>query len=178
MSIVGCAARCGAALRAWTAAMAALTSAACFPTIHTARVDLGFRLDAGATVLADRRPDEPTDYAAYVAPVYGIGHRVEIGVPIGVYMQHGLRPTQSQTGERQLLLLPYMKLALHDTSSRHHAALLVQSAALIIPSIFGVRYGRDMGSWEPQAGITVIRSGGPSGDDPVVTRYQQLRQSL
>ncbi len=148
-----------------------LPAIACFPTFHTAQVDPGFRLDAGASVVADRARDEPADYVAYAAPAFGLGHRLEIGLPIGVYMQDGLR-------SRQLLFLPYAKLALHERDARDHVALIVQSAALVIPSIFGLRYGHDFGNWEPIAGVTVIKSGGPAGDDPVVTRYQQLHQSL
>ena len=136
-----------------------LPAIACFPTFHTAQVNPGFRLDVGASVVADRARDEPADYVAYAAPAFGLKHRLEIGLPIGVYMQNGLQNRPDATGQRQLLFLPYAKLALHQRDARDHVALIVQSAALVIPSIFGLRYGHDFGNWEPIAGVTVIKSG-------------------
>ncbi|MBL0171724.1 MAG: hypothetical protein IPP90_13565 [Gemmatimonadaceae bacterium] len=159
----------------------ALGSTACFPTFHNARIDPGFRLDAGATTIRDQPRDnqpQPPDYLATVSPAVGFGHRLEVGVPIGVYMANGLRRQQGVYTERGMVVMPYAKLALLDATSRDHLAVFVQTSALIIPSIAGIRYGRDYGTWEPHAGLTVIQSGGPSGDDPVITRYQQLHQSL
>lgn len=50
--------------------------------------------------------------------------------------------------------------------------------AWFLPANVGLRYGRDFGAWEPHAGVSVIFSGGPAGDDPVVTRYQENGQML
>jgi hypothetical protein len=41
-----------------------------------------------------------------------------------------------------------------------------------------VRYGRDLGWWEPYGGVTWVFSGGRAGDDPFVTRYQEHQQTL
>jgi hypothetical protein len=164
-----------------SALIAALITSACFPTFHTARVDPGFRLDAGFTALADQRRNDARqgpDHIVYVAPVYGFGRRVELGVPVGWYFEEGLGARgEPYDYDRQFMVWPYVKLALNEPASRNHVALIGQSA-LIGPANIGLRYGRDLGGWEPHAGVSFIFSGGPAGDDPVVTRYQELRQSM
>ena len=157
----------------------------CMPTLHTARIDPGFRLDAGVTVLADQPRErtqdspapQPTDYAFYVAPVYGFSDRVEIGLPIGAYRGNGLRGTSRYPAKSVRMILPYAKFAMLDRASRHHAALLLQ-ATFFVPAIAGFRYGYDFGTWEPHVGVSAILSGGPGGDDIVESRYQQKAQRL
>lgn len=154
----------------------------CFPTFQTARVEPGFRLDAGLVVLADQqRNGEPqgTDGLLTVAPVYGFGERLELGLPVGVYWEEGIGRSGYGTGtqSRNFVILPYAKFALLEPRARDHLALIFQGAG-ILPGNLGLRYGRDLGSWEPQIGLTWIISGGPAGDDPVITRYQESNQSL
>ena len=146
---------------------------ACFPTMQTARIDPGLHLDAGVTRLGDQvRNGEPQgdDYLAYLAPSIGIGDRVEVGLPVGFYHQDGL-------DDRYALLMPYLKLALLPPASRDHLAVVAQGW-LVLPANLGVVYGRDLGSWEPQMRVSWIFSGGPAGDDPFVTRYQEAGQSM
>jgi len=159
---------------------------ACFPTMQTARIDPGLHLDVGVTYLGDQvRNDEPqgVDLMAYVAPSLGIGDRFEIGLPIGVYLEEGLESLESDALEqfgqspRMLVLWPYLKTALLPRDSRDHLAVIVQGA-WFVPANVGVRYGRDLGSWEPYAGVSLIFSGGPAGDDPAVTRYQEAGQTI
>jgi hypothetical protein len=174
--------------RAPIAALAAapLLLAACFPTMQTARIDPGFHLDGSVVVLGDQeRNGEPqgTDIVAAIGPSYGFGDRFEVGVPVGLYLEEGLESLGSDwesefgTSPRQFVLWPYLKTALLPRGSRDHLALHVQGAWLV-PANVGLRYGHDLGSWEPHAGITVIFSGGAAGDDPFVTRYQEEGQFL
>lgn len=164
-----------------TLVAAAPLFAACFPTFHNARVDPGFRIDAGFTALGDqRRNDEPqrADHIVYVAPVYGFGRRVELGVPVGWYFEEGIGNGGGPYNyDRQFMIWPYVKFAMNEPTSRHHLAMIGQSA-LIGPANVGLRYGRDFGAWEPHVGVSWIFSSGPAGDDPVVTRYQELGQNM
>ena len=61
-------------------------------------------------------------------------------------------------------------------ASDHLAAVL--QGAWFAPANIGLRYGHDFGTWEPHAGLSLIFSGGPAGDDPFVTRYQEKGQLL
>ncbi len=164
----------------------ALLLAGCFPTLHTARVDPGLHLDAGVAYVSDQeRNGEPQgpDYIAYVGPSLGIGDRVELGLPVGIYLEEGFASLGSDalerfgTSPRSLLVVPYAKIALLPSESEDHLAAVVQG---IFPPLFnaGLRYGRDLGSWEPHVGASVVFSGGPAGDDPFITRYQEAGQFL
>lgn len=140
----------------------AIGLAGCFPTFHNARIDPGFRLDAGATTIRDRpRGGEPhrADYLAYVSPAVGFGHRLEVGVPLIWYAESGLR--RQQGGSAGPGLMFYTKLALLEATSRDHLAVFVQGGLPVIPvpTMAGIRYGRDRGTWEPHAGLTFIASG-------------------
>jgi hypothetical protein len=153
--------------------------AACFPTFQSARVEPGFRVDAGVTYIADQTRDnshQEADIMATITPAYGFGRRVEVGLPISVYWEHGLRPAD-HSDSRGIVPAPYAKIALLNRDSVNHLSLTLQSA-FILPGSVALRYSRDLGAWEPQIGLAKIFSGGPAGDDPVVTRYQQARQSL
>lgn len=166
----------------FAAGVAVLCASACFPTFQAARVEPGFRLDAGLVVLTDQERNgtpQGTDGLLTLAPVYGFGERLEVGLPVGVYWEEGLGQGGygSGTQSQNLVVLPYAKLALLDAGSPHHLSLSLQAAG-ILPGNIGLRYGRDMGKWEPQVGLTWIFSGGPAGDDPIITRYQEKDQSL
>jgi hypothetical protein len=148
---------------------------ACFPTFQSARVEPGFRVDAGVIALADQPRNgasQRPDYIATITPAYGFGRRFELGLPIGAYAADGL-----QTRSKLLLVLPYAKVALLDPAWRDHLSLTGQ-AAFFLPANVSLDYGRDLGAWEPQVGVSYILSAGPAGDDPIVTRYQQQAQSL
>lgn len=110
----------------------------------------------------------------YAGPVYGFGRRVEFGIPVGTYLEEA---TSADRYQRNFVMWPYLKLALLEPDSPHHLAVIAQSA-LIAPANLGVRYGYDLGAWEPYAGVSAVFSGGPAGDDPFVTRYQEKDQSL
>ena len=161
---------------------AVLLTTGCFPTFQAAKVEPGFRLDAGLVVLADQqRNGEPqgTDGLLTVSPVYGFGERLELGLPVGVYWEEGLGRSGYATGtqSQNFVVLPYAKLALLEPGAAHHLSLTLQAAGFL-PGNIGLRYGRDLGAWEPQIGLTWIASGGPAGDDPVITRFQEKHQSL
>lgn len=163
-------------------ALATLLLAACFPTFQNARVEPGFRLDAALTVLTDQERNgdsQRSDGLLTVAPVYGFRDRIEIGLPIGVYWEEGVGRSGFETGtqSQNLVIQPYLKFALLGSGIRDHLALSFQAAG-ILPGNIGVRYGRDQGKWEPHVGLTWIMSGGPAGDDPVITRYQEKDQTL
>ncbi len=150
----------------------------CFPTFQAARIDPGFHLDAGAVAVHDQvRDSQPQgpDYLGYVAPSFGFHDRLEFGIPVGIYLQNGFEPASEHgLSGSQFVLMPYLKSALL-APGRDHLALSVQTA-WIAPANVGLEYGRDMGSWEPQVSGTVIFSGGPAGDDPLVPRYQESGQ--
>lgn len=150
----------------------------CFPTFQSARVQPGFHVDASAILLADQRRNSggaPVEVAqgptiiGVITPAYGIGRRFELGLPIGVYTGSG--------DDNSILVMPYAKLALLDADSKNHLSVSTQFG-FVLPSNIGVHYGRDLGAWEPQVGVSFMRSGGPANDDPVITRYQQANQSL
>jgi hypothetical protein len=154
--------------------------------MQTARIDPGLHLDVGVTYLGDQlRNDEQqgADLMAYLTPSLGVGDRFEIGLPIGVYLEEGFESLASDALERfgesprTLVLWPYLKTALLSRDSPSHLAVIVQGAWLF-PANIGVRYGRDLGSWEPYAGVSLVFSGGPAGDDPAVTRYQEAGQTI
>ena len=147
-------------------------TAACFPTFQSARIDPGPRVDVGVTYLGDQRRNDARqrpDYIYYLSPAFG-GRAIEVGIPIGFFYENGL-------ADQHLVLMPYLKVAMLSPGSRSHLALVMQTS-LIAPANFGLYFGRDMGKWEPQAGLSVILSGGPAGDDPFITRYQEAGQSL
>ncbi len=155
--------------------------AGCFPTFQAARIDPGLHLDAGVAAIHDQVRDSQSqgpDYIGYLSPSFGFGDRLEIGVPVGAYLQNGFE-SQSSHGIRNSnpVVMPYIKAALLPTG-RDHLALTIQNTALALPANIGLQYGTDLGSWEPQVGATVIFSGGPAGDDPLVTRYQESGQFL
>jgi hypothetical protein len=155
-------------------------AAGCFPTFQTARIDPGFRLEASAIVLGDQtrhRVSQGTDIIAMLSPSYAFGRHIEIGVPAGVYAEEGLNSGELNGDKNSILIMPYLKLGLLSSASRHHLAVILQSA-LILPANVGIRYGRDLGSWEPHIGANFIFSGGEAGDDPTVTRYQERNQTM
>lgn len=158
-----------------------VTLLGCFPTPRSPRIDPGLRLSASAVRLADQTRNERlqrTDYLAAIEVSYGFGDRLELGVPLGLYWEDGLGRTEARGEEtRTLVLLPYLKLALLPTDSKTHLAASLQ-AAWFLPANVGIHVGRDLGSWEPYVGLTWIASGGPAGDDPVVTRYQEASQLM
>jgi hypothetical protein len=156
------------------------TAAACFPTFQSARVEPGFRLDAGFTALADQRRnnvEQGHDYIPYLNPAYGFGRRVEVGVPFGFYFEEGFKSNIFEGERTARMVWPYVKIALNEATSREHVAIIGQ-AAFTLPANLGIRYGRDFGSWEPHVGLNYIWSGGTAGDDPTVTRYQEAHQTL
>lgn len=158
-----------------------VATSACFPTFQGARIEPGLRLDAAITVLADqRRHDAPqgTDVISYLTPAYGFGHRFEIGVPVGIYAENGLFNSGPLNGDRNsIIAMPYLKLGLLGSDSPHHLAIIAQ-ASLVLPANVGLRYGRDLGTWEPHVGFNYIFSGGQAGDDPTITRYQEKDQTM
>lgn len=153
----------------------------CFPTPQSARIEPGLRIDASAVRIADQDRDEHaegTDYLTTVGLVYGFGERIEIGVPVGYYFEDGLRRSSSRfDNARTVVVMPYFKAALLPSESKHRVAISAQTSWVLISNV-GVHYSRDLGSWEPQAGLTWILSPGPAGDSPAVTRYQQAGQLL
>jgi hypothetical protein len=165
-----------------TALALPLILTACFPTLHTARVEPGLRLDVSAMVLHDQPREgrsQGADGMLSVTPKYGFRDRVELGLPFGVYWEEGfgLGGALDATEGQQLVVLPYVKVALLPSGGRDHLAVFGQ-AAVILPGSVGVRYGRDMGWWEPHVGLTWLFSGGQAGDSPIITRYQQRDQTL
>lgn len=163
-------------------AVLAVFAGACLPTLHNARVEPGFRVDAGFVYLGDQeRAGAPQrhDGLATVTPAYGFGDRVELGLPIGIYWEDGIGRAGYATGSQsqQVVFLPYAKLALLPRGTTDHLTVSLQAAG-IAPGSIGLRYGRELGGWEPHLGLTWIASGGTAGDDPVVTRYQEKGQVL
>jgi hypothetical protein len=158
-----------------------LAAGGCFPTLQTARIDPGFRIDVGVTHLADQRRNavsQGPDHIAYAAPVYGFGRRVEIGLPAGLYLEEGIGKSGDLDGDKTAFILwPYIKFGVFEPESRNRLALIFQGAWIGFANV-GLRYGRDLGSWEPHLGVTYVFSGGPAGDDPAVTRYQEARQTM
>lgn len=161
--------------------MLPLLVGACFPTMHNARIEPGRRVGVSLTRLNDQergaRP-QGHDYLTIVDLAYGLGNRVEIGTPFGVYWEEGLGNWREPHEDASFpIFSPYVKVALLPDTSRHHLAVFGQ-AALVVPASFGIRYGIEQAGWEPHIGLTWILSAGPPGDSPAVTRYQQEDQFL
>ena len=156
--------------------MLLLLLAGCFPTMQGARIDNGFHVDVGTIVLSDQvRNDEPQgpDLMAWAAPLVGFRQAIELGLPAGIYLESD----DIGGDDYQLMLWPYLKVGLLDPAGRDHLAVILQGA-WFLPANIGVRYGRDLGRWEPYGGASVLFSGGPAGDDPLVVRYQEKGQVL
>lgn len=165
------------------AAMAPGYFGACFPTMQTPEVTPGLHLDAGATVLSDQRRDgrsQGPDLFGWVAPSLGFGHVVEIGIPVGWYLEEGIRSVTDRqafgNSPSQLVILPYGKFAFVDTPSQKLAGVLQLGPTFV--SSLSLLYGRDFQSWMPYGTVKWIKSGGPAGDDPFITRFQQKGQLL
>jgi hypothetical protein len=140
----------------------------------------------GVTYIGDQvrnGESQGPDIMVCVAPTLGLGDRVELGVPVGLYLEEGLESLGGNaleefgTSPRAGVAWPYAKIALLPSGSLDHLALVLQGAWFTTANV-GIRYGRDLDSWMPHAGVSVIFSGGPAGDDPFVTRYQEKGQLL
>ncbi len=150
--------------------------AGCFPTYQAARIDPGWHLDAGATWLHDQPRDgvaQGADLLFSATPSYGWDDRLEVGIPLVAYFE-GIG---GGAEDRYAWLMPYFKVGVLPTDSRSHLSASVQ-ASLIGVSNLGLHFSREIGEWEPQVSIGYLPSGGPAGDDPLVTRFQQDDQSL
>lgn len=109
---------------------------------------------------------------------YGVGHRLEIGAPFGVYWEDGFGNAGERFDEALYpVIMPYIKIGLLPDTSHHHLAVFGQSV-FAAPAIVGIRYGLERSGWEPHIGLTWMVSAFPSGDSPLVTRYQQEDQFL
>jgi hypothetical protein len=156
---------------------------ACFPTMQTPEVTPGLHLDAGAMVLGDQPregQEQGTDLCGWMGLSYGFGRNVEVGIPVGWYLQDGLLGSTRQdsfgSSSRQFVILPYGKFAFVDTPT-HKVAGVLQLGPAFVSSV-SLLYGRDLRSWMPYGSVKWIASGGPAGDDPFITRYQQKGQLL
>lgn len=159
-----------------TAAMLAATTA-CFPTMQTARIENGLHFDMGFAAVGDQprngRP-QGMDVIPWVAPVVGLGGWVELGIPIGYYAEGG---DDIGAEDVQFFVWPFLKMSMLEPGGRDHLALVLQGA-YTLPANIGLWYGRELDGWEPHAGVSIIFSGGPAGDDPIVTRYQEAGQFI
>lgn len=151
--------------------------------MQTPEVAPGLHVDAGAMLLSDQPRDgqaQGPDLFGWVTPSLGFGNDVEVGIPFGWYLEDGLRGDTAQdafgSSSRHLVILPYAKLALADTPA-HKLAGVLQLGPTFISSV-GLLYGRDFGSWMPYGAVKWVASGGPAGDDPFITRYQEKSQLL
>jgi len=148
---------------------------ACFPTMQTPTISPGPHLDEGLMALSDQTRGgvaQGWDMMAWVAPAYGT-KELEVGVPVGIYYAGA---GNGSLNNRSLIVLPYTKFALLN-GKRDKLTSVVQFGPTFVSSL-GLLYGRDLGSWMPYGGLKWIASGGPSGDDPYITRYQQPGQLL
>jgi len=151
--------------------LSAVLLGACFPTFQSPRIDPGFHVDAGITYIGDQvrnGEEQGPDIMAYLAPTVGFGDRVELGLPVGLYLEEGLKSLVGSAFEefgespRTVVVWPYLKFALLPSGAPDHLALILQGA-WFTPANVGLRYGRDLGSWEPHVGLSLIFSGGPAG---------------
>jgi hypothetical protein len=157
-----------------------LATGACFSTFQNARIDPGFRIDAGAILLTDQTRHtvrQGPDLITYLAPVYGFEQRVELGIPVAIYDEGILSSNASGPSGTSVLVMPYLKLGLLPLDSKSHLAVIAQSS-YIAPANVGIRFGRERGTWEPHIGATYVFSGGAVGDDPSITRYQEENQTM
>ncbi|MFC1683701.1 hypothetical protein ACFL0G_05815 [Candidatus Zixiibacteriota bacterium] len=151
----------------------------CFTTLQTAKVKKGFHLTVATGFLADQKRNDRSqgsDVIGLIAPSYGLVARsvgFEFGVPIGGYLEEGL---SGDSYAREYLILPYLKIGLNP--QKKDKVALVGEAALVIPASLTLIYSHDFDRWTPYLSVKRIFSGGPAGDDPVVTRYQEHDQSI
>lgn len=167
----------------FAAALLVLGVTACFPVMQTPAVRPGLHLDAGALALTDQTRDsapQGSDVVVWAAPSFGFGRHLEVGVPLGLYGEEGLRSFTDRhafgTDPLQPFVEPYAKLGLLD-AQRDHLATVFQVGLPFVSSV-SLLYGHDFRSWSPYGGVKWMASGGPAGDDPLVTRYQQKGQVL
>lgn len=161
-------------------------TAGCFPTLQSAHINPGLHLAAGTAVLGDQpREGRPqgTDVVAFFSPSYGFRQAgLEIGLPVALYLEEGLQSLGSDatsrfgSSPRTLLLAPYIKLGFNQGHRDKFA--VVGQAAWVFPSSLTLIYSRDYGAWTPYTSVKYVVSGGPAGDDPVITRYQEAGQSI
>ena len=151
----------------------------CFTTLQTAKVKKGLHLTVSTGMLTDQERNDwsqGSDVIGLIAPSYGVvakGVGFEFGIPIGGYLEEGFR---SDSDAREYSILPYLKIGLNPQKGDKVA--FVGQAALIIPASFTVIYSHDFNRWTPYVSVKKVFSGGPAGDDPVVTRYQEHDQSI
>lgn len=163
----------------------------CYATLQTADVQEGFHISAAGGVLTDQARngrEQGADLIFFITPSYGFGSEespgwVEVGLPIGMYLEEGFESIGEdafgQFGQdpEQFLILPYVKLGLLPEGS-NRLALLGQSAFFVFPSSVTLIYSRDLTHHTPYLALKYIFSGGPAGDDPIITRYQQEDQVI
>jgi len=159
--------------------LAAVAAGGCFPLPQTAEVEPGFHVDGGLVVLADQRRndrEQGTDMIPWVAPTYGFGDGLEIGLPIGAYFEEGL-DSRTGVGSR---IEPLIGLSVKGRvfESGRHRLFFAGQTALVLPASAGLIYGYELDRWLPHVAVKRVFSWGPAGDDPLVTRYQEDGQSL
>jgi hypothetical protein len=151
----------------------------CFTTLQTARVKKGLHLTVATGILTDQKRNDwsqGSDVIGLIAPSYGLVAKsvgFEFGIPIGSYLEEGF---SSDSYAREYLVLPYLKIGFNP--QKRDKVALVGQAALIIPTSLTLIYSHDFNHWTPYLSVKTIFSGGPAGDDPVVTRYQEHDQSI
>ena len=102
--------------RSTFAALLPLLLGACFPTMHSARIDPGPRIAISVTRLNDQRRErrqQGTDYLTVLDVGYGIGKRLEVGAPFGAYWENGVGNSGEPLNEALYpVIMPYIKLGL------------------------------------------------------------------
>jgi hypothetical protein len=132
----------------------------------------------GAAVLADQTRndrEQGTDVLVFTGPAFGFG-AVEVGLPVVLYHEDGLRGNTPGTGDYGRTPLPftYLKVGLWQ-GRRDAVAIAGQTVYLFIPASATLIYSHDYGRWSPYVSAKYVFSGGPAGDDPVIERYQGPR---
>ena len=157
-------------------------STGCLPVVQRPGIEPGFHLDGGVSYLADQPRDgrgRGNDYMVYLAPAWGINEQVEVGLPLGLYLEEGWGSLGSNPiqGDYEPVIAPYLKFGLLEPGGSDRLAVSLQFAAFL-PAILGVQYGRDLGDWRPWVSLSAVGHLGPAGDSPFVTRFQQKDQSV
>jgi hypothetical protein len=159
----------------------------CFATLQSAKIRRGFHLTLTGSILSDQtRNGKPqgSDVIGFVSPSVGFGNTTgfEFGLPFGWYLEEGFASLDEDEvltfGQevKNFLVLPYLKVGFNQDKKDKFA--FVGQTSYIFPASLTFIYSHDFKGATPYVSLKRVFSGGPAGDDPMITRYQEHNQSI
>jgi hypothetical protein len=159
----------------------------CFATLQSAKVKKGLHLTLNASFLTDQPRNgksKGSDVIGFITPSIGFGKTtgIEFGFPFGWYLEESFESLDEDAVLRfnqevnNFLVLPYLKVGFNQDKKDKFA--LVGQTAYIFPASLTFIYSHDFKRLTPYVSLKKVFSGGPAGDDPMITRYQEENQSI